>query len=269
MRLIHTAFIFIATIALSLTSAAAVEPSFRVERATWHATDIVEVVAAEDGGQFTVLETWKGNLRHGDQLQVPELRPEADAVAPSPRALEDLGHDYCYKIPKQIVGMQLVLFLTRAHESADGKGSTVPLEWNAPGPISDLKSSAVWIDGEHTYCFRQVINPGYSFLVDCETSETKLKARALEVIRSQQRLATIAELQDTGSRAEFLREYLISNLHLGPPHRIREASYFALEELEKCGRPGLPVIRAMLDDPEFSSDAETLRRIFVQLGGKK
>lgn len=54
---------------------ARIEPSFSLEESAWKATDIV--VAFEGDvidGKLQVLEAWKGDLKKGNSLDVPEMK---------------------------------------------------------------------------------------------------------------------------------------------------------------------------------------------------
>jgi hypothetical protein len=59
---------------------AAIRPSFTLEYSSWHSTDVVVVTATARSGEFEVIESWKGDLRYGDHVVIPELKPNAKAI---------------------------------------------------------------------------------------------------------------------------------------------------------------------------------------------
>src|SRR5438874_1861724 len=53
---------------------AAIRPSFHLDTSGWHATHIVVVTEGERiDGKVRVLESWRGDLRPGDRLELPDL----------------------------------------------------------------------------------------------------------------------------------------------------------------------------------------------------
>ena len=59
---------------------AGIRPSFSLDGCSWNATHIVLVQTIPKDGAFSVVESWKGDLKPGDSLEVPELKPNKDAV---------------------------------------------------------------------------------------------------------------------------------------------------------------------------------------------
>jgi hypothetical protein len=58
----------------------AIRPSFSLDYSSWHATHIVLVITTSTGGTFEVVESWKDDLRVGELLVIPELRPTSKAI---------------------------------------------------------------------------------------------------------------------------------------------------------------------------------------------
>ena len=56
-------------------SLAGIRPSFSLDYCSWHATDIVLVEVTPKPDVFRVVETWKGDLKTGHLVTVPELQP--------------------------------------------------------------------------------------------------------------------------------------------------------------------------------------------------
>src|SRR5207253_7796719 len=59
---------------------AGIRPSFSLDHCSWNATYIVLVQTTPRDGVFSVVESWKGDLKPRDSLDVPELKSNKDAV---------------------------------------------------------------------------------------------------------------------------------------------------------------------------------------------
>src|SRR5580658_2628 len=69
---------------------AGTRPSFYLDACAWDATHIVVVTEGErTDGQVSVLESWKGDLKPGDNITVPELA----AFEPQSSRIIDPGTD--------------------------------------------------------------------------------------------------------------------------------------------------------------------------------
>src|SRR5271165_5061759 len=60
--------------------AAGIRPSFSLDECSWNATNIALVQTTTKDGVFSVVESWKGDLKPEDTIEVPELKPNKDAV---------------------------------------------------------------------------------------------------------------------------------------------------------------------------------------------
>src|SRR6185369_5181374 len=75
-----TSLLFLLTV--SSAASAGLRPSFDPDGCSWRATDIVVVTeGSQIDGNFKVLETWKGDLKPGQTIRVPELRSFQDQAA--------------------------------------------------------------------------------------------------------------------------------------------------------------------------------------------
>jgi len=95
---------------------AGIRPSFSLDYCSWNATDILLVEVTPRPGVFRVTESWKGDLKAGSPVVVPELQPPAGALEISayPKRLDEIqngGLDE--RIPAQPVGSRMVLFLKK------------------------------------------------------------------------------------------------------------------------------------------------------------
>jgi hypothetical protein len=157
---------------------AGIRPSFSLDGCSWRATHIVLVQTTPEDGVFSVVESWKGDLKPGDSLNLLELKPNKDAVPissfPKPQgfASED-AQGISEQIPRQPVGSRMVLFLRKRKgdgAAAPSAGNSTGTQWEPAYTFGGMKLSALWIDGGKGFCFRQWMNPGPSALSGCSRS---------------------------------------------------------------------------------------------------
>lgn len=232
-----------------------IRPSFMLDYSSWHSTDIALVAATAADGNFEVIEAWKGNLRSGDRITVPDLIPATNAVPIGLYPDESLSRENRVRtqVPKQFVGMRLVLFLKR---SSSPHGSQP--QWQASNLVSDMKASVVWLDGSRLFRFTQTTSPGPSSLEPWEMGFAKLRERVSEVLQVQREFRDVVGTEDGAQRASALKPYLLSD--------ILPARMFAEEELGKCGPTAVRMIDTMLDDEAFAMESGALVRALVRAG---
>ena len=243
-----------------------------LDYSSWHATDIVVVTPLADDGNFEVLESWKGDLRPGTIIAIPDLAPKPDSLPIDWYPRERLpGGKAWTEVPIVLPGARIVLYLKDGGQTGDSTGKSS--RWLASNLFGDMKASAAWIHDGRAYGFVQMYNPGDSVLVPLwystepnawsykreELSESSLKQRTVDVLRLQQQIKDAVAIQDRQARAEALKPYADSHVH--------PAKMFVLEELGKCGEAALPTIRSMLDDPKFSKEDGELVEQYAKAGG--
>lgn len=219
-----------------LPASAAELPSFNLPDCAWHATHVVVGTEGEQiDGRCTVIESWKGNLKSGATVFIPEL------ASFKPESTHTIDSWFTRQVPsssRYVTGKRMVLFLKRA-DGASGK-------WQPANRENDMKVSVVWVEQGNTYAFVQVQNPGPSILVplgrvyDPIGSEEETKTLASDMIRTQAALARAAAIENPIQRAQALRPFVDF------PHVF--AWHEAFAELSKCGKAALPVLTAMLRD---------------------
>ncbi len=265
--------------ALVLPSLAAIRPSFNVDFSAWNATDIVMAEVTPVDGDFRVIEALKGDLRTGEHLSVPELRPDSNSLPISeyPDVCEKWEKDpgrISTLIPKQPVGSRIVLFLTRAQDwqtSIDEQhhparwrpsqaGNSDLSRWKPSDVRDSMQASVVWIGGSNLYAFRQIINPGRPVLCKQSSSETELRLRFLRISRLRREFDAAAALPPSEERAHRLEIFVRST--------IFPAKLAALKEIGKSGPDAAPIISGLLDDPNLSEDAGDLIDALIEAGGK-
>jgi len=242
----------------------AIRPSFNLDYSSWHATHIVLAITTSVEGTFEVIESWKGDLRVGERLVVPELRPTANVpISGYPRSLEaSFRGGVSELIPKEPPGSRMVLFL-KSSTDEQAQNSTLKTErhgWKSSDGMDAMKASAVWINGDELYGFAQIINPGPSVLSKLPYSEAKLRSRVQEIDDMQANITAALAAKDGAERAERLKPYARSD--------VFPAQQIALKELAGSGLSGVGVIRGMLDDPAFADEASELVKALVEAGGE-
>jgi hypothetical protein len=250
-------------------------PSFSLDGCSWLATHIVLVQTTLEGGIFSVVESWKGDLKPGDSLDLPELRPNKDAVEisssqkPKGFGSED-AQGVSEQIPRQAVGSRMILFLKKRKDdgvavpSAGNAGGT---QWEPVPTFGGMKVSALWIDGRKGFCFRQWMNPEPSALSECWQSPVMssdvavLTARIQRVLQVQKNLAeTIVMKNHPEARADRLGRIALGD--------VWQAQREALDALGKSGTVALPEILQVMDQPPVPYDAKLTIQAFVEAAGK-
>src|SRR5215831_19752820 len=147
---------------------ASFRPTFNLDGCSWNATHIVLVQTTGNEGIFSVVESWKGDLKPGESLELSELKPKENAV-PIPSYPKPAGFDLqdgmgiSEQIPRQPVGSRMILFLKE--QKVSGAGTSA--KWGPASAWGGIKVSVLWIDGGKAFCFQQSENPGPSALSQC------------------------------------------------------------------------------------------------------
>ena len=257
MRLCRTLWSLMLLTVLSQPDFAAMRPSFGGEREAWHSTDIVLVTVTSMQDTFEVIESWKGDLRIGNRIVVPQLIPPANAISISAYAgtlPASQRSAVSEQVPRQPAGSHLILFLRRNSSRPEH------IAWVPANIMNSMKASAVWVEGSQLYCFTQVANPGPSILRSMGSfSEANLKELVAAVTRTQEEINSAITRPEGAERARLLKPYVHSDLS--------EARQLALQELGKSGPMAVPTIRGMLDDPAYTEQAPDLIEAMVKAGG--
>ena len=150
---------------------AGIRASFSVDNATWQSDAVVIVQTTADPVEFRVTQSLKGNLKPGDSLRVPDLRPTPNSPPLSPEdtrpaSKTDPRDGVDEDIPNQPVGSSLILFLkvnVKGDSQIVSREAHTRRHWE-PADGRDMKVSAVWIQDGNVYHFQQWRNPGPSSL---------------------------------------------------------------------------------------------------------
>ena len=226
---------------LAGSASAEIRPSFNLHSCAWKATDIVVVTEGNAiDGEVMVLETWKGELRHGEQLTIPELATfateESRKVAEPwlPRDDDD--------VPKKVTGDRMVLFLIREND-----------QWlPADKDSKEMAVSTVWIENDHTMAIFQQMNPGPSELVSMDMGEEQLRKTIDYFIDRQKKINDAIAWNDAerlASAIPFL--YRMENA---------DAQRFMIEALGDAGPSAVPALLTILGDESDENVIHALRK---------
>jgi len=254
----------------------AIIPSFDLDFSAGKATHIV--LATEGGridGVFQVLESWKGDLRKGDTITVPEL---AEFASEESRMVKQWGAQ-----PRRwVTGAKMILFLVKSLEPApaapgDGKGIAASRTRWLPASSPDyrpvfaggeetrgyaerMKISVAWVEDGTLCAFHQDPFQGPLLLMPVgRMTVAQARARILERIKSSSDFEKAAALPDPAERAAALVP-----LTEVQEHRARERAFNALGE---CGAPALPLLRRMLQDPSLADRHYLVVKALAKAGG--
>ena len=186
-----------------------IRPSFALDYCAWHATHVVLVEVTTEDSVFSVVQSWKGDLRPGEGIIISELKPVLGAKPLSlyPTRMNFFAHDEAgisEQVPRQPVGSRMALFLKRGEgsEASPTSTNTNSVEkWRPADLLDEMKSSVVWIDGEEAYGFQQLVNPGSSKLFILHSSLQQMRERVAEINRIQNELAVVVNRGNSRLRA--------------------------------------------------------------------
>lgn len=248
-------------LAASSICVAGIRPSFMLDHSAWHATDIVVAAEGEKiDGKLSVIEVWKGRLSQGDVLAVTGLQMFANEAS---RTVKQFGGAKREKKPPVVVsGERMILFLRRGSpRTGKEEPPSGPAIWQPASLFGGMKVSVVWIEGETTYAFTQVMNPGPSILTRQRYSEKEMKKRMREIADIQNSLAKVAEVSAPADRVEKAAPYVTSNVY----YARREA----FRILAACKTPAVPLLRKMLADESKASQYGAIVDAMADAGGSE
>jgi len=233
--------------------------SFYLDRAAWHATDIV--VANEGAiidGTLTVLAVWDGKLAVGDSVYIPGLSKFAEEESRTVRTIFEFDRD----VPPVVVSSQrMVLFLKRAKkESTPDKLASASAWQPASSVVRGIEESVAWIADDRAYAITQPISPGGSFLAEMLYSENEMRESVRSVVKICNQFRAATDLTDVGSRAKNAAKHVSS-----PRSYVR---YQAFKMLAESGDDALPFLRRVLRDKSNVKLHKHAVEAFVTAGGE-
>lgn len=250
-------------------------PSFRLDYCAWEATHIIVVTEGDViDGNLLVLESIKGDLRGGETIPISEF---ADFRKPQLRQARTeivfVGSDFekyqlgpgkqASGIPfnpnanrleagltKSITCSRFILFLIQV-------ASGTKTKWKPAAPFGGFFVSAVWLESHGTYAFHQVISDNPSELLPISAGEIWIRDQIAEIVKAKDSLPEVLAISEKGKRAEALEPFLRSTsskvLRLG------------FEEIRKCEKPALPVLRRLINDDSMLVNSRYLFATFADI----
>lgn len=196
------------------TSQAAWMPSFDPISSSWFATHIVVAQASKTfDGNFTILESCKGDLKKGETLWIPEL---ALFASEKERKMSDgFGES---KNNKFVTGQRIILFLRRMEypwrNEAGRRDEWLPA--NRDGMFMGLSKtrmdvSIAWIENEGVYGRRQFGNPGPYYMSKYFANENDARKSIDEVLSIREHYDAALSEKDNSKRVTSLRKVLVNN----------------------------------------------------------
>jgi hypothetical protein len=219
------------------------EPSFYLDSCAWDATNIVVVSEGDKtDGIVEVKESWKGDLKRGDILTVPELAEFASekSRAVRKRRFAFVDEDLDASRPTHVTGSRIILFLIKQVENRE-VGKTSKIRWDPANRLwKEMKVSVAWVEKGKTYAFSQQVNPGPSELIYAGYTEDRMKQRVLDILAMQDNLTkAIAEASPTKMDGAIKRVLRFDS---------DWTKQTAIKTLAGGGKKALPVLRNMLAD---------------------
>lgn len=195
---------------MTVVAEAAIRPSFDTDECAFNATHIVVATEGEKiDGALDVLESWKGDLKKGDRITVPELAGFASDEARTVHS----GFLGTEESAKPVSGSRMVLFLVKTPllvgpaPKPEAPPTRERERWDsANGQGLDMNVSVAWIEDGEAYAFVQVMNPGPSLLVQYG-KEKDLKARALHVVEVRAAVDNALATPGTSERSKALAAF--------------------------------------------------------------
>lgn len=230
-----------AFLALAPALQARLMTSFTIEVA-WTASHIVLAKETNQKGRFEVLDSWKGSLTRGSIIDVPDMVPLQSEPARHLGSQKRQNEQFS----------SIVLFLREQSPHQARHQRWLPAS-------SDMKTSMAWLQDSRMSCFL----PDNDFLDlklrDCGMTWGEMRVRVRGVTHEQALLEAIRQIPDKRRRAEELAPFLLSE--------YRVARSFVLQQLEGCGREGVPTVVEILHDPALLDRHGDAIKVLVDIEG--
>ena len=183
-------------------------PEFDRGSGTWYATHIVLADGGDKhDGEFRVIESWKGDLKAGQQLSIPGLARFKD---PATRKISEWYIARADGDKREVVtGRRMVLFLIKS-DWVDG-GDWLSAMMHSGGNRYAMDYSVVWVEDTNAYAVKQPRNPGPNMIVTLEGGLAMLKSDVKHFIDVKSRLESAIKIEDQAKRADALREFTKSD----------------------------------------------------------
>lgn len=258
-------------------------PSFEAKMCAWKSSIIIVARLSNDNlGEFTVIESWKGDLKKKETFQLPFIRNIHNSFTDAgynKSSDENYLWKYCF-LPDSIKSEKVVLFLNGNKKSGwiPASASLRELEFALSDTIAMkelMKISMVWLVNDKVYCFQQQMNPGpqvfsplfYSALENERLiakyySQTEFKSLVSEIIKMRFRFDEFSEFKNEKklkSMSEFIYKY-----------KREEWIYFddLTDEFASCGELAYPLIKKIIRDTSLNLLKGDFLLSYTSIAGK-
>jgi hypothetical protein len=242
-----------------------ISASFIQDHCIWNATHIVVVTEGDKiDGIVEVKESWRGDLKEGASITIPELAEfapeEKRAVRKGLSAILEEEQEPAMKVT-HVTGKRMVLFLRKKEEKA-GLGKQDKVTWELANRIwKRMDVSVAWVEAERMYAIVQESNPGPSAIYYRGTTETKMKDRVLQIVKMQEALTKAIGRSDPDKVVDAVMPLLkFDSYYVGDE---------AVETLGQSGKDGLAILRKLLQDESCTGYHPGICRALAQAGGAK
>ncbi|MBI5096010.1 MAG: hypothetical protein HZB26_26685 [Candidatus Hydrogenedentes bacterium] len=276
-------------------------PQFFFEASVHKATHVVLASEGEKlDGILNVIECWKGDLRPGDVIEIPELAEF------SSKELRTISREAEVPQREAVTGNRMILFLVKSLDWADDRSDKLRTKWlpanshtrlppanaYAPSPrdrFEEMRISVAWLEDGRAYVFAQVSSPGPLVLTNTglgneEEIRRRVKEHSDDLGRRRQTELLSAPKEHLKQAKELAREHPErAALAASEPDPIRRAealvpflrddnrnrceeTYNAMAE---CGVPAIAHLRSMLDDKNYGPWSDLIMRSLAKAKGSR
>lgn len=238
---------------VSTPAVAEIVPSFDLEHSVWKATDIVLATEGDViDGSLRVIETWRGGLKPGNEVHLPDL---AEFAPDSSRRLHAFLSEGTPGADDVVSGSTMILFLVRSEEK--GPDSTT---WHPAGyfPESGFNISVAWVEDGETYALTQAMNPGPLVMnKNLNALEIQALVAASDVIASGLKDAILTQNATLAAQAVVACDS--HGFHVGTDDAFRA--------LEAMGETALPALRGLMDNGAVTHKHPAVIKTMAAAGG--
>ncbi|MEW6128381.1 MAG: hypothetical protein AB1757_15185 [Acidobacteriota bacterium] len=224
----------------------------------WFSTHIVIVTEGTDiDGRVTVIESLKGDLKPGEELFFPELKPFKDMNL---RIIKDFGDNVSGL--NLVLGKKMVLFLTekplqtKFNQESSILENTNPnvKEWEPFEKVNHYYLPVIWFENDDAYFFLNIEHSmanlisvkSFADSVEGKVNEF-LRKNILEVVGAKEIFDRAMETEDLIKRASTLESISKTN--------VREVNLFVISALFGCKKAAIPGIKRIINDLDRMDNA--------------
>lgn len=218
---------------------AEIVPTFMLEQCTWHSTQIVVVTEGDKiDGELEVLESWKGELKKGERLSIPEL---AELAPEEKRVINDGPEQEGVKRPTHVTCARMVLFLKKDREKGE-EGKPDKVVWRPTSIWRHMKVSGVWVEGGRVYAVEQRYTRA-SELCSISASEKEFRAQVDAILKIQTDLYKALSQSDSAKLSDGMLPLLKTDSWY-----VRR---MIVETSARAGTTALPALRKVMRDDKL------------------